>query len=94
MSYESRMLKDRIIIGVYDKKLQLKLLDGKEQTVQSVIDTCKVFEVANANKVLLDKSVAQVHGVSQNQPADIVNAIARRCYNCGDPFTPTHLRMC
>lgn len=101
VSYEERMLKDRIIIGVYDKKLQLKLLDGKAQPLKNVIDTCKIFEAANANKVFLDKSTIQsgVQSVTeprQLQSSDTINAIkeARRCYNCGAPFTPTHLRSC
>lgn len=30
-SYNDRMLQDRIILGIYDKTLQLKLLDGKDE---------------------------------------------------------------
>lgn len=44
MSYANRMLRDRIIVGVQDKKLQLKLLDGKDDPLSKVVDACKVFE--------------------------------------------------
>lgn len=59
ISYEERMLKDRVIIGDHDKKLQLKLLDGKAEPLRNVIDMCKMYKAANANKVFLDKSAAQ-----------------------------------
>lgn len=96
VSYENRMLRDRIIIGVHDKKLQLKLLDGKDQPLNNVVDTCKVFEAAAANKMLLDKNSNQVKCVTeQQQQSETVNAITRRCYNCGfSPFSPSHLRDC
>ncbi|XP_017485039.1 PREDICTED: uncharacterized protein LOC108373626 [Rhagoletis zephyria] len=49
--YEDRMLRDRIIVGVHDKKLQLKLLDGRDETLAKVVDTCKVFEaLTNTSK--------------------------------------------
>lgn len=35
------MLKDRIIIGVHDKKLQLKVLDGKDEPLLKNGDFCK-----------------------------------------------------
>lgn len=96
LSYEERMLKDRIIIAVHDKKLQLKLLDGKSEPLKNVIETCKVFEAANANKVFLDRNTGQsnVQMVVERQQPDSINAVTRRCYNCGEPFSPSHLRHC
>lgn len=44
LTYEDRMLKDRIIIGVNDKKLQLKLLDGNNESLQNIIDSCKTMQ--------------------------------------------------
>lgn len=55
IAYEERMLRDRIIIGVFDKKLQLKLLDGRDEPLTRIIETCKIYEAANANKIILDK---------------------------------------
>lgn len=100
VTYEHRMLRDRIIIGVHDKKLQLKLLDGKDDPLKKVIETCKVYEAANANKHLLDRrnNAAGVNVVSEKSnesSADAAcNAVSRHCFNCGVPFTPTHLRVC
>lgn len=56
-SYSGRMLKDRIIIGVYDKKLQLKLLDGKDEPFQKVIEMCKTYEAAKEKRVLLWRNI-------------------------------------
>ncbi len=94
LSYEERMLRDRIIIGVCDKKLQLQLLDGKDQPVNDVIDKCKAFEAANKNKLLLDKGVVQTVNSVEDQQLNVVDAIARRCYNCGALFGPGHLVEC
>lgn len=54
-SYSDRMLRDRIIIGIQDKKLQLRLLDGRDDPLAKVVETCKVFEAASANKLILDR---------------------------------------
>lgn len=93
-SYEERMLRDRIIIGVHDKRLQLKLLDGKDESLKKVINTSKIFEAANANKVLLDRGAEQSIVQSVSEQPDLVNAITRQCHNCGLAFTPAHLRVC
>lgn len=94
-SYEHRMLIDRIIIGVNDKKLQLKLLDSKGDSLQQIVDKCKTFEAANKNKTLLERNISQhnVYSVDTNEhtSTDEINAISRRCYNCGALFLPGHL---
>lgn len=60
VSYEDRMLRDRIIVAIQNKQLQIKLLDGKDQPLKDVIERCKVFEAANANKILL-QGVSQIN---------------------------------
>lgn len=93
-SYEGRMLRDRIIIGVHDKKLQLKLLDGKKDPLKKVIETCKIY------KALLDRRAMQaatVNAVGQHKNesnAAQVDAVDLKCYNCGAPFKRGHLRVC
>lgn len=52
--YEERMIRDHIIIGVYDKKLQMKLLDGRDDTLSKVIETCKIYKAASPNKTILE----------------------------------------
>ncbi|XP_067630117.1 uncharacterized protein [Eurosta solidaginis] len=96
LKYEERILKDRIIIGVRDMKLQLKLLEGSNESLQRFIDSCKAFEASTASKALLTKTAQPfVNSVIEEETsADSVNAVVRRCYNCGQVFTSTHLRVC
>ncbi|KAM8703402.1 hypothetical protein ACLKA7_017600 [Drosophila subpalustris] len=88
--YEKRMLFDRLIIGVQDKKLQLKLLESKNKQLEDIINECKAFEAAAKNNELLKKAVTQKASVESNT----INAVVRRCYNCGAIFNPNHLAEC
>ncbi|KAL7723644.1 hypothetical protein ACLKA6_013743 [Drosophila palustris] len=58
----------------------------------------KTFEAANVNKMYLDRNAttSNVRSVEQaaKETSTTVAAIVRKCYNCGGPFTPTHLRVC
>lgn len=95
LKYEERMLKDRIIIGVEDKKLQLKLLDGKDEPLNKVIEMCKTYEAAKENKVMLnEKNQSSINSMVEQQPVETVNAVTRRCYNCGNDFNANHLQSC
>ncbi|XP_058446676.1 uncharacterized protein LOC131427475 [Malaya genurostris] len=102
-SYADRLLRDRIIVGVQDKKLQLKLLDGKDDPLVKVIETCKVFEAAAANKQLLDRKCvnAEINTLVEEKnkfktaTGDMEVAVVKRsCYNCGNAFNVQHLRRC
>ncbi|KAL7726496.1 hypothetical protein ACLKA6_001118 [Drosophila palustris] len=84
------MLFDRLIIGVQDKKLQLKLLESKNKQLEDIINECKAFEAAAKNNELLKKAVTQKASVESNT----INAVVRRCYNCGAIFNPNHLAEC
>lgn len=55
-----KMLLDRLIIGIYDKRLQLKLLDNKNKGLDEVVQECKPFEASTINTEILHKT-----GVSQ-----------------------------
>lgn len=96
-TFADRMLRDRIIVGIHDKKLQLKLLDGRDEALLNVIEKCKVYEVAYANKRLLEKGSEKV-----DAKVDAVDAAASstdvvrkyNCFNCGRPFAPNHLENC
>ena len=67
------MLWDRIIVGVQDKVLQLKLLDGKDEPLSSVVDTCKVYEAAAANKLYLQhKEEKVVHSFGSKTSLKVV----------------------
>lgn len=99
ISYEERMLKDRIIIGINDKKLRVKLLDKKNIALQDVIDQCKSNEMSSENERLLTVAAAQASVISvdslqvDEQPKEI-DSVSKKCYNCGEDYKPTHLRYC
>lgn len=99
-SYADRMLRDRIIIGVQDKKLQLKLLDGKDEPLARIVETCKVFEAAAENKQLLDRKtpLTEINAVAEQatQGGNEVAAVkgGPMCYNCGQPYNGRHRRYC
>lgn len=95
IAYEERMLRDRIIIGVFDKKLQLKLLDGRDEPLTRIIETCKIYEAANANKIILDKKQS-VDSISMSSEPTVfaVNKQNRFCFNCGEQWSPKHLESC
>ncbi|XP_058456979.1 uncharacterized protein LOC131434328 [Malaya genurostris] len=96
-SYADRMLRDRIIIGIQDKKLQLKLLDGRDDPLSKIVETCKVFEAASENKLILDRKVSllEVKSVGKqpdDERRDVVSITKKQCYNCGKPFN--HFSKC
>lgn len=95
-SYENRMLRDRIIIGVADKKLQLKLLDGRDETLTKILETCKIYESAHVNKSILDSKpiVARMSIIEETQQTEHINAINRVCFNCGGSWDPKHREQC
>lgn len=102
-SYADRMLRDKIIIGVHDKKLQLKLLDGKDEPLSKVVETCKIFEAATENRLLLDrkdagmeiKAIEMTDDTKSKDGIQEVAAISRKkCFNCGHPYVRNHHRSC
>lgn len=95
--YAERMLRDRIIIGIQDKKLQLKLLDGRDEPLAKIIETCKVFEAASENKLILDRKPFEVKSVETQPEAEQAKVAAvtrKQCYNCGKPFSQSHRMRC
>lgn len=52
--YTDRMLKEKLILGLFDKKLQIKLLETSKNTLGDVIEKCKIAELAVTNKKLLN----------------------------------------
>ncbi|XP_058453120.1 uncharacterized protein LOC131437045 [Malaya genurostris] len=89
--FADRMLRDRIIIGIQDKKLQLKLLDGKNEPLVNIVEICKTYEAAAENKQLLERN--EVHTVIENRKEGNVVPTAM-CFKCGQPFNGRHSRYC
>lgn len=101
--YEERMLRDRIITGVFDKKLQLKLLDGRNEKLDRVVDLCKTFESANLNKGILDSKKSSVAAIAseikssekESSEQNAVDAVYKRfCFNCGGEWNFEHKSKC
>ncbi|KAJ6641985.1 hypothetical protein Bhyg_06930, partial [Pseudolycoriella hygida] len=95
-TFDERMLRDRIIVGVYDKKLQLKLLDGRNESLADVIDKCKVFEIVHQHKNILDDKSSTVASIASDIQANI-NALdqpKRVCFNCGQLWQKEHVLIC
>ncbi|KAJ6639343.1 hypothetical protein Bhyg_12087, partial [Pseudolycoriella hygida] len=95
-TFDERMLRDRIIVGVYDKKLQLKLLDGRNESLADVIDKCKLFEIAHQHKNILDDKSSTVASIASDIQANI-NALdqpKRLCFNCGQLWHKEHVLIC
>lgn len=93
IKYDDRMLRDRIIVGVHDKKLQLKLLDGRDETLAKVIDTCKVFEAANQHKQMLEAKQV-VATIATEDEVNVINQPKRFCFNCGQQWDVQHKLVC
>ncbi|XP_035917797.1 uncharacterized protein LOC118515209 [Anopheles stephensi] len=100
-SYADRMLRDRLIIGIRDKSLQLKLLDAKDEPLNNVVEMCKIHEAASEHKQLFEKSEAQsLNSVEMQDGSKDVAAIQRSdfhnvsCFNCGQAYNGSHRRYC
>lgn len=99
LSYADRMMRDRVIIGVNNKDLQLKLLDRKEESLAEVIDMCKVFEAAEVNKRLLESGaegikINAVNRSSSGSAEESKFAKFPKCFNCGKPYNNRHRAIC
>uniref|UniRef100_A0AAG5DPZ1 CCHC-type domain-containing protein n=1 Tax=Anopheles atroparvus TaxID=41427 RepID=A0AAG5DPZ1_ANOAO len=97
-SFANRMLRDRIIMRVQDKKLQVKLLDGRDQPLSKIVEVPKVFEAVAENKLILDRrgNMLEVKSLKE-QPVEekkIAAVTRKQCYNCGAPFSQNHRLVC
>ncbi|XP_040163147.1 uncharacterized protein LOC120900350 [Anopheles arabiensis] len=100
-SYADRMLRDRIIVGIQNKTLQLKLLDAKDEPLKNVVEMCKTYEAASKHKQLIQTNdVHHLNSVEKDAGNWKIDTIQRSelhkasCYNCGQPFNGSHRRYC
>ena len=54
----------------------MTLLDGRDETLAKVLETCKMYEPANVNKSILESKAAVVTSIAE------VDSIKRVCFNC------------
>ncbi|KAB0805330.1 hypothetical protein PPYR_02300 [Photinus pyralis] len=81
------MLRDRIVMGIYNKSTQEKLLREASLTVTKAIDICRAIEVSRDQSKVL-QSEATVHSISKksmsNQPVkQVARQVATDCQYCG-----------
>lgn len=52
---EDRMLRDRIVMGIRDRKLQQKLLENKDLTLELAVNKCRVTELSKEHAQVIQK---------------------------------------
>lgn len=62
---EERMLRDRIVLGIYDKNLQRRLLEANDLTLQKAVDLCRASEISR-------DQCSQIQQASQSAAVDAV----------------------
>lgn len=80
-STQSRAIRDKIVEGIRDRNLRLKLLGKKDLTEEAAIDTCKAFEAAASDCKQLDGDVERPLAVA---------AVQKRCFKCKAPWDKSH----
>lgn len=105
---ESRMLRDRIVIGVSDKKLQEKLLAINDLTLDKAVDMCRASELAKAQaRAMQQPGAVEVISKQQDRPDQQYrkdkffnnssanpNNFSRDTYQCKKCGTRHGLRSC
>lgn len=95
--FEDRILRDKIILGVFDKVLQTKLLESKESDLDDVIKKCKVAELAAKNKKTLENKAEDKMAIDAVQrgarPKDGKQR-EKTCFRCGSTWNFEHRQAC
>lgn len=81
-----------------NKKFELKLLDGAEEPLLEVFETCKTYEASAANEEWLDQNVNSPMEVTpiheeKHRKSTRVAAVKRSCLCCGQTGHSTRLWM-
>lgn len=97
-------MKERIILGLLDKRLQLKLLENSKDGLDEVVSKCKIAEMAVTNRQLLSskevKTVNEVEAAAAELSIDVIRGrqfngkATTKCNRCGGVFSGQHLRFC
>lgn len=91
-------------MGLFDKKLQLKLLESSKDALEDVITKCKIAEMAITNRQLLSskevKTVNEVEAAIAEKSIDALRGYqnsgksAQKCNRCGSVYSGQHQRYC
>jgi len=84
------MLKDRLVCGINDEKMQLKLLAGKATlTFENAMELARTMEAASKNAMGLGARIAGT-SATVNAMKQSSSATQGKCFSCG----ANHLRQC
>ncbi|XP_063394114.1 uncharacterized protein LOC134679168 [Cydia fagiglandana] len=65
-----RMLRDRIVVGIREQRVQQKLLEIKDLTLERAVDVCRSAELSREHaRVLAKQTTAEVDAVQRRAPA-------------------------
>ncbi|CAH0730522.1 unnamed protein product, partial [Brenthis ino] len=87
---KERMIRDRIVIGVKEQRIQQKLLEVKDLTMAKAVDICRSAELPRKNlKVLTSPEVHAVQvGKSTQQQSYKSNKNYYKCKKCNTVHGP------
>lgn len=68
---EERMLRDRIVLGVQDQKLQRKFLETSKLTLQTAVDMCRASELSNNHSKMMHQQTKMVDIVRSTAATDV-----------------------
>lgn len=75
-------------------------MDAKDDSLTEVINNCKSFEDAEANKKVLDQAVRNISKLDAGAEEETENAVAAvkyhkaLCFNCGQLYNFRHRENC
>lgn len=73
-SYEARMIRDRLIVGINDKQIQARLIREQDIDVNKILEYCKSIELSKQHlKILNPDTVEEVHAVNRS---------TKKCMRC------------
>ena len=76
---ENEMVRDRLVLGIRDKKLQEKLLNIEELNLTKAIETCRLYETMKGQlKNMIEKSETDVDVITKKEDNNSGKAINKR----------------
>jgi len=90
------MLRDRLVCGINDRKIQQRLLSEKELTFSKALEISQAMEAAAENVHDLSESMAEkVCLVNRHHtpPPPLQKSGSKPCYRCGGPHTQTSCKF-
>lgn len=62
ISYEDRMIRDRLIVGIYDKQIQARLIREPDINTNKIIDYCKSVSLSKEHLKTLNNDLGDSQG--------------------------------